>query len=305
MILENEYIGDKMDEMMDFKCINDKMEEIPEIILNKTGLSFPKVHTKAEYMAVLSKELKEYRKDTLCRVPFCNTVEAETLGGNIKLGDFKSGPRVESYAFNSIDELMKIEEINLTQNRINEVLKAVEILNSMGETVVLNVEGPFTIINSLVDLRIFYKAIRKDKEMVNEVLKNMEANIVKYMKEGINRGAKIISYGDPLGAEDIVGPKIYKEFSGKSTYKILKTIENELDESIIHICGKTSTVFQNMGFVESHPIQFKEDITYGHAIEYILENRKDIKFIGHNCIKRTPLKLKNSTLWHIELLEKV
>ncbi len=292
-----------MTEMMDFKCVNDKMEEIPESIINRTGLSFPEVHTKAEYIIALSKELKEDKKDTLCKLPFCNTVEAEALGGNIKLGDAKAGPRVESYAFNSIEELMEIGEIDLTQKRINEVLKAVEILSSQGETVALNVEGPFTITTSLVDSRVFYKAIRKDKEMVYKFLKIMEDNIIRYMKEGIKRGAKIISYGDPVGSKDIVGPKIYTEFSGRSTYNILKYMEGELGESILHICGKTSTAFQNMGFIKSYPIKFEEDITYGNAIEYVLENRKDINIIGHNCIKRTPLKLKDSTLWSIEFLK--
>ena len=291
-----------MSEIMDFKCVGDGTEEIPESIVTKTGLNFPEVHTEAKYMVALSEELKEYRKDTLCRIPFCNTVEAEALGGNIKLGDAKTGPRVKSYAFNSIDELIKIGEIDLTKKRINEVLKAVEILNSKGETVVLNVEGPFTIITSLLDSRVFYKTIRKNKEMVYELLKLTEGNIIKYIKEGIERGAKIISYGDPVGSKDIVGPKVYKEFSGKSTYNILKHMERELGESIMHICGKTSTTFQNMGFVKSYPIKFKNEITYGEAIDYILENRRDINIIGHNCIKRTALELKNSTLWSIEFL---
>ncbi|MBW4829281.1 MAG: methylcobamide--CoM methyltransferase [Clostridiaceae bacterium] len=291
-----------MSEIMDFKCISDKMEEIPGDIVKKTGLSFPEVHTKAEYIATLSKELKEYKKDNLCRVPFCNTVEAEALGGNIKLGDAKAGPRVESYAFNSIDELMEIEEIDLNRKRINEVLKAVEILHSQGETVVLNVEGPFTIITSLVDSRIFYKAIRKNKKMIYEILNVMEDSIIKYIKEGINRGANIISYGDPVGSLDIVGPRVYKEFSGRATYNILKCMESELDGSIMHICGKTSAVFQNMGYIKSYPIKFESKITYGQAIDHVLENKKDIRIIGHNCIKRTALELKGSTLWSIEFL---
>ncbi len=52
-----------MDEMMDFKCVSDKMEEIPESIVKKMGgMGFPEIHTKAEYMATLSKELREYKK---------------------------------------------------------------------------------------------------------------------------------------------------------------------------------------------------------------------------------------------------
>lgn len=291
-----------MSKVMDFKCVSDKMEEIPEYVVEKIGLNFPEVHTKAEYITILSKELKEYKKDSICRVPFCNTVEAEALEGNIKLGDTKAGPRVESYAFNSIEELMNIGEIDLTKKRINEVLKAVEILALEGETVALNVEGPFTIVTSLVDSRIFYKGIRRNKERVYEFLKVMEDNIIKYIKEGIDRGAKIISYGDPAGSLDIVGPKVYKKFSGRTSYNILKRMEKELDQSIIHICGKASTALQNMNFVKSYPIKFKNRLTYGQAIDYVLENKKDINIIGHNCIKRTALELKNSTIWSIEFL---
>ena len=288
-------------EVVDFVCVSDQLEEIPESIVKNAGLNFPEVHTKAEYIVTLSKELKKHKNDTLCRLPFCNTVEAEALGGNIKLGDAKTGPRVESYAYNSIDELLDIGEIDLTSKRIREVLKAIEILRDKGETVVLNVEGPFTIITSLIDSKIFYKATRKEKDKVNQFLPIIEDNIIKYIKEGMNRGAQIISYGDPAGALDIVGPKVYREYSGKATFNILKRVESELGDSIIHICGKTSTAFQNMGLMEAHPIKFEEYITYGEAIDYILKKRSDVKIIGNNCIKRTPFKLKNSTIWVMKL----
>ena len=124
---------------------------------------------------------------------------------------------------------------------------------------------------------------------------------MKYINEGINRGAQIISYGDPAGALDIVGPKIYREYSGISTFNILKRVESELGDSIIHICGKTSTAFQNMDLIEAHPIKLEEGITYGQAIDFILRNRMNVKIIGHNCIKRSPFKLKNSIIWEIKL----
>ena len=143
-----------MSEVVDFICVSDQLEEIPESIVKNSGLIFPDVHSKAEYIVELSKGLKKYKNDILCRLPFCNTVEAEALGGNIKLGDAKTGPRVESYAYNSLDELLEIGEIDFKSRRIAEVLKAVQILRDQDETVVLNVEGPFTIITSLIDSKI-------------------------------------------------------------------------------------------------------------------------------------------------------
>ncbi|MBU3188478.1 hypothetical protein K9O30_03780 [Clostridium bowmanii] len=55
---------------------------------------------------------------------FCVTVEAEALGADIKLGDEKVGPRVNKYAFNNVEELKNIEEINFTKGRIHSVLEA-------------------------------------------------------------------------------------------------------------------------------------------------------------------------------------
>ncbi len=289
-------------ENVDFKCASDNLEEIPEEVVKEIGIDFPEIHTEAEYIASLSKELKKYKKDILCRVPFCNTVEAEVLGGKIKLGDSKTGPRVDKYTFNSIEEMLNIKDMDLTKGRINEVLKAIEILKKDGEKVILNVEGPITIITSLIDSRIFYRSLRKNKDIVDDFLKIIEENIIKYINEGMKRGADIISYGDPVGALNIVGPKVFKEVSGKAALNILKKIENNLDGSIISLCGQLSTAFQKMNFVEAHPIEFEKDITYGQAINYVLQNRKDVNIIGHNCIKRTSLKLKNSTLWSVELI---
>lgn len=288
-------------EGLDFKCTSDNLEEIPEELTKNINIDFPKIHTKAEYIAFLSKELKKYKNDYFCRVPFCNTVEAEALGGKIKLGDSKTGPRVDKYAFNSIEEMQNIKGIDLKKGRINEVLKAIEMLKKDGEKIILSVEGPITIITSLVDSRVFYRELRKNKVAVDEFLMTIENSIVKYINEGVKRGADIISYGDPVGALNIVGPKVFKDVSGKAALNILKRIENNLDGSIVSFCGQLSTALQKMDLVQAYPIKFEEDINYGEAIDYVLQNRKDVNIIGHNCIKRTPLKLKNSTLWSLEL----
>ena len=65
-----------MEDKIDFKCISDHLEEIPAYITEETGLSFPMAHTNGTYMAVLAKALKADKQDVVCRVPFCNTVEA-------------------------------------------------------------------------------------------------------------------------------------------------------------------------------------------------------------------------------------
>jgi len=291
-----------MENNIEFKCVGDSLEEIPESIVNNTGITFPKAHTENALMCLLAKELKYYKKDNICRVPFCVTVEAEALGGNIKLGDMKNGPRVASYAFNTIEELENIKNINFNNGRIKEVLEAVEKLNKEGECVALSVEGPFTILSSIIDPMIFYKGTRNNVERIDKFLMVLENNIVSYIIEGIKRGAKIISYGDPVGSLDIVGPKIYQQYSGKISCNILKRVEPYLENSIIHLCGKTSTAFEKYGLSVSKGISFDKEMTYGNAINEILQDMKNVNFIGNACIKRTPFIMKNPVVWEIKLL---
>ncbi|MBM7625036.1 uroporphyrinogen decarboxylase family protein [Sporohalobacter salinus] len=287
---------------INFKCTSDDLEEIPQEVIDNTGLNFPKAHTNKDDISTLAKALKEDKGDKICRVPFCVTVEAEALGADIKLGNNNVGPRVNDYIFDSVEDLGDIGELDLTNGRIKEVLTAVETLSQEGEFVILSVEGPLTIISSLIDPINFYKGIKKNKEVINKFMEVIEDSIVKYILAGINKGAKIISYADPAGSMDIVGPKIYKEINGQVTYNVLQRIEDELDSEIIHLCGKTSTAFDELGYIKSTSIEVEGKNTYGEVIIELLTSDKNIKFLGHKCIKQTPAELEKDYVWELELI---
>ncbi|HWR62688.1 MAG TPA: uroporphyrinogen decarboxylase family protein [Clostridia bacterium] len=291
-----------MENKAKFRCEGENLEQIPEAVAAKTGVTFPGAHKDRKQMALLAKELKAYKQDSVVRIPFCVTVEAEALGGDIQLGDERIGPRVRGYSFESLEEMRHMKEIDLENGRIGEVLECIPLLAGQGETVALSVEGPFTIISSLIDPMSFYKGLRKNREAAAKIIASVEDSIVKYIREGLKRGARIISYGDPVGAMDIVGPKLYAEVSGRSSYNILKRIEPQLEAAAVHICGKTSTAFEELGWAETVPVEFPEGIKYGEAINKVLEERKDVKFIGHSCIKRSPFLLGGRVLWGIKLL---
>ncbi len=290
-----------MENAVSFKCEGENLEQIPESIITRTGITFPKAHTDRDMMALLAREIRQYKNDSLCRIPFCVTTEAEALGAVINLGDDKAGPRVQDYAFSSLEEMADISVMSLEQGRIKEVLDCVEKLSSEGETVALTVEGPFTIISSLIDPMHFYKGMRKNREAIDAIITVVEDSIVSYMLEGIRRGARIISYGDPVGAMDIVGPKVYEEISGKSSHRILKRLEGHLDSALVHICGKTTTAFTKLGFAEAVSVPVEGEQTYGQALSQILESGSGSRMIGHQCIKKTPFALKSGVVWEIKL----
>lgn len=289
-----------MEQVTEFKCEGENLEQIPEELITE-GVSFPQVHTDKNEMARLAKGLKKHKGDVITRVPFCVTVEAEALGAKIKLGNEKTGPRVDRYFLNRVEDLSDVTHINLKTGRIKEVLDCVELLSNEGETVALSVEGPLTIASSLIDPMIFYKGLRNNPEVIGSFLNVIQDSIVEYIREGINKGARIISYGDPVGSPDIVGPKVYREVSGQASFNILKRVEGFAENTIVHLCGKTSTAFERMGLSRSESIKVREGITYGQAICDLLNEKRGVTFIGHRCIKQTPFKLKKQVLWGISL----
>lgn len=288
---------------MSFKCTGDNLEQIPEEVVRETGMTFPKAHTDKNNIATLAVALMKHRGDLIARVPFCVTVEAEAMGAQIKLGDALNGPRVEDYPYSSIEEMSNLRTLDITKGRIKEVLDAVEIIAAAGEKVSLSVEGPFTIISSLIDPMNFYKGLRKDPQRVREILAVVEAGIISYSREGIKRGASIISYGDPVGAMDIVGPKVYREFSGPSSQRIIKGIKEAGGKVLIHLCGKTSTALEKIEKASSSAIDAGKNLTYGQAMLALIDKITEPVALGHKCIKWSSKKMAQPVLWGIELIE--
>lgn len=132
-------------------------------------------------------------------------------------------------------------------------------------------------------------------------MKIVQKGSVEFIKEGVKRGVDIISFGDSAGTLDILGPKMYKELGGKYTYNVLKEAKNYLGDSIIHLCGITSSSLDRAGFIKSNPIEVPEGITYGQALNYIIKENKDVKILGHNCLRKTIKPLKKPIIWEIKL----
>ena len=288
---------------MDFICTGDDLDQIPEEVVVKTGISLPGAHSDKNSIATLAGELRKHRGDVIARVPFCLTVEAEAYGAHIKLGNAVAGPRVESYRFASIDEMTNLQGLDCSKGRIKEVLDAVEILAGAGESVTLSVEGPFTILSSLIDPMNFYKGLRKDAQRIQEIMAVIEEGVIRYSLEGIKRGASIISYGDPVGAIGIVGPKVYRDYSGPSSWRIIKGIkEAGGGKVVIHLCGMTSTALEKIELAKAYPIETDTNSTYGQALLGQLDKATEPIVIGHRCIKGSLNKMTQAVLWGIELI---
>ncbi|WP_051599189.1 uroporphyrinogen decarboxylase family protein [Metaclostridioides mangenotii] len=267
-----------------FKCIGSDNTTVSDEILDKLGVSFEVANKDSKKMAELSRELKRDMGIMYCIVPFCHTAEAGAFGSTVVF-DSKAGNRINQSFVKDVKSLESIEPIDFSTGRMHEILESIKELKDAGEKVCLNVTGPITIATAIVDNRLFYKLVRKDREVVDKLLGKIEDSLVEYITKGVNAGVDIISFADPAGTLDIVGPKVYEDLSGKSTLRVFKRVEGVLGDSVVHICGKTSTSLEESGLINSKKVSSHGN-SYGEVIENYKSEDGDAKFIGHWCIKR-------------------
>ena len=252
-----------MSSIKDFKCTYDNGVLDHSEIVKELGFTFPDVYLHADMMAALSKGQKEKQGSPICVLPFCHTVEAEAMGGIITLGNEVAGPRAKEYLCTSYKELGDIEEIDFTKGRMQEVLKACQILHEQGEHVMLEVSGPITILNVLIDIKHIFKGMRKEPEFMKSVFQKVGTQILRYIEEAKKYGVDFISYADSAGGVNILGPKMAEQMVEDFTYDFLKEAQECSDEhTLLMLCPKTTFALLGTEKAELSDIGVSNEITW-------------------------------------------
>ena len=289
-----------MGEIKDFNCTYDNSAGISSAVTEGLGLTFPEAYLHWDTMAKLSKALKEHDGAAFCELPFCHTVEAEAMGGIINYGNEVAGPRAKEYICTSPEEILELQPMDLSTGRIHEVLLACQALKEQGEHVVLEVSGPFTILNVLIDAKYVFKGMRKKPELMKDVFWKLGQEILRFMKEAKKYGVEMISYADSSGGLNILGPKMAEQAVEDFTYGFLKQVEELADdETIILLCPKTTFALLGTGYAKFRDLALPQGTRYGEAC---IEMRGKAKFAGQMCIKNINYSLENGIFKEVILL---
>lgn len=283
----------------DFKCSYANTAGISAEITKGLDVTFPDAYMHADTMAVISRALKEHDGAAFCELPFCHTVEAEAMGGKVNYGNDKAGPRAKEYICASPEEILELPEIDFTKGRIHEVLLACRYLREEGEQVVLQVSGPFTILNVLIDARYVFKAMRKRAELMKEVFWKLGSEILRFMGEAEKYGVELISYADSSGGVNIIGPKMTEQVVNEFTFDFLKRAEELTDRhTMILLCPKTTFALLGTGRAEFKDIKLEEPVRYGEACIRMIGK---VKFAGQMCIKNIDYRLEDKIFKEVVL----
>lgn len=275
-----------------FKCSHSNSVGICKEVTEMSGLKFPDAYKHSDTMKVLAKTIKKHDGAGFVLLPFCRTVEIEAMGAPIKYGDTETGPRASDPICSNISEIMELNEIDFTSGRISEVLKACKELKTEGETVAIEITGPFTILCSLMDARKLFKALRKEREETLKAFKWVGMELLKYIDLAKDAGVDLIIYSDSAGAPEILGPKVTTEIINDFYHQFFADVKEHLGEKgIMLICPKLTNALIDTGYAE---YKFHE---FGRAVDFLeamLEMRdRGVNLAGQVCIKNIRVRLAN------------
>ena len=243
---------------------------------------------------------KEYECSVFSMLPFSHTVEAEALGAKVILKGKKDTPKVKDPVCKTLEEILLLPPIDYQNGRIKEIILACRILKEKGECVLYELSGPFTILSSLIDLTIVFRAVRKDREKLLLVYKKLEEELLIFSRILIEEGAGAISYADPAVAAEIIGEKTAIEVMEQYTYPFLKTLSKEVNKrALLILCPKLSSLLFKMGKAKYEEILCEEKMTYGEACKKMIGRAE---FAGMMCIHNEQVRLQNQTMKIMSLI---
>ncbi len=287
-----------MGEIKDFKCTYGSVG-ISEEITRDLPLEFPDAYMHWDTMVILADALKKRGDVPFAELPFCHTVEGEALGGIINYGDARFGPRTGAYQYDNLEDIMDIPPIDFETGRIHEVLLACQAIRQKGEQVVLDVSGPFTMLNVLLDPKYIFKGIRKQPEFMKALFMKLGDEAIRYIVEAARYGVNMISYADSAGGVNILGPKLAKQIVHDFTYPFLKKLDNQVtDDMLIMLCPKTTFSLIGAGVAEFADIKLEKPMTYGEACMSMIGKTR---FVGQRCMKDVMCVVKDRPFKLVQL----
>lgn len=312
-------------------CPGGMMNMVTEELMAAAGVCLPAAHTDAAQMAALAKAACENGCFENVGVPFCMTVEAESMGAGVDLGTTAIEPRVTGYAVGSVSEYGKLRTMDLERGRPRVVLDAIRLLKaSLPEVPVIgNLTGPISTASSLVEPMVFYRELRKKNAEAHAFLDFVSGELLKFGLAQIQAGADCIAISDPSGTGEILGPRYFGEFAVPAINRLVSAFRERGVGTIVHICGQMSPVYDQVSEIRSHALSFDAVVSMRQAREhlagrvlmgnvstYALEfgNPDQIGNLSESCLKngadilapacglgmRTPLKNEQAMLGRLK-----
>ncbi len=214
--------------------------------MDSLGIYFPDAYSDAQKMAALASAAWEQVGLEGISLPFCQTVEAEVFGLEVKWGRRKTDIPEAPFRGYSTPDGVEVPENFLEQGRIPVVLEAIEILKERyGDEVPImgHVIGPFSLAAHLANMEKILRLSIKNPTLVKEFTNLGLEAIAEYANAMLERGADAIVIENMFASVDIMGVKGYVNFAQPFDRELVRNIRGP---TILHICGDGTRIIEEM-----------------------------------------------------------
>lgn len=283
-------------------CPGGMMNMIVEDIMDIENVFWPMAHSDSEMMANLTLGMYKNGGFENFGVPFCMTVEAECMGADVYMGTKVTEPRVVKYPIKSVSNWRELKKIDVNTARAKTVIDAIKILKEKNNDIpiVANLTGPVSLASSLMEPMTYYKELRKKKNEAHEFMEFVTDNLIEFGKAQLQAGADVLTISDPSGTGEILGAKTFNEFATPYLNKIIDNLKPYAQGgTIIHICGKLKSIYNELNDLHSDAISFDSitnakqvvenvhgKIIMGNVSTFAIENgtEESLKNISNQCL---------------------
>ena len=228
--------------------------ETPDYIRVDPGEA-AKIYEAGDFIAKYAMEVCMASGSRFIKLPLDYNYEAYVFGSRIK--HRSDGMVITQYRYESVDELSWLLTKTYEPKQFGAIFDAVKIASKNG-TVMLRVEGVFSILSTLINPMKILRALKKKRALITRLMEHMTEILYQYMNQALQNGVSIISYADPVGTIELVGRNEYKKVIGKYTYILMKQLEPDLRQGLMHLCGKCSFALEKCGYLKMIPVPVKE-----------------------------------------------
>lgn len=283
-------------------CPGGMMNMIVEDIMDIENVFWPMAHSDSEMMANLTLGMYKNGGFENFGVPFCMTVEAECMGADVYMGTKVTEPRVVKYPIESVSNWRELKKFDVNTARAKTVIDAIKILKEKNNDIpiVANLTGPVSLASSLMEPMTYYKELRKKKNEAHEFMEFVTDNLIEFGKAQLQAGADVLTISDPSGTGEILGAKTFNEFATPYLNKIIDNLKPYAKGgTIIHICGKLKSIYNELNDLHSDAISFDSitnakqvvenvhgKIIMGNVSTFAIENgtEESLKNISNQCL---------------------
>lgn len=213
-------------------------------IMVQSNCLWPEAHVAPEKMAGLAAALNEAGGFENYGVPFCMTVEAESMGAKVDMGDLLCEPHVVTAPLASAAQWPLLKTLEINSGRVQVVLEAISILKEKNTEVPVigNLTGPVSTAGTLVEMSVLLKEYRKKPAEAKKLMAFCVENLIAFGKAQIEAGADAICISEPSGTGEILGPQKFRDYTVRYINEVLDALD--VPVKIVHICGALKTVYE-------------------------------------------------------------